>query len=95
MTAGPLQDWHVRPMLMRIKWGHMGNLNRYGAAVQLPRELAVGSTVVLDNRYGAKVSARVVAQVNLLEGGVRAYGIEFVEQDEHAKDFWGIVFPTA
>jgi hypothetical protein len=71
------------------------NLNRCGAAVQLPRELLVGSTVVVRNRYGVQVSARVVAQVNATEGGVRTYGIEFVEQDDRVKDFWGITFPTA
>ncbi len=70
------------------------NLNRYGAVVQLPRELVIGSTVVVENKYGAQLSARVVAQVNLLQNGVRAYGIEFSEQDEKAKDFWGIAFPT-
>ncbi len=71
------------------------NLNRYGAVIQLPRELQIGSTVVVENKYGAQLSARVVAQVNLLENGVRTYGIEFSEQDEKAKDFWGIAFPTA
>jgi len=70
------------------------NLNRHGAAVQLYRELSVGSTIVVRNKYGAQVSARVVTQVNAVEGGARTYGIEFVEQDG-TKDFWGITFPTA
>ena len=39
------------------------NLNRNGAAIQLNRELLVGSTVVVRNKSGAQVSARVVAQV--------------------------------
>ncbi len=71
------------------------NLNRYGAVVQSPRELEVGSAVLVRNKYGAEVSARVVAQVSAYEGGVRSYGIEFIEQDEKARDFWGITFPTA
>ncbi len=70
-------------------------LNRHGGAVQLPRELEIGSTVVVRNKYGAEVSARVVAQVNFTEGGIRTYGIEFVEQDEKTKNFWGIIFPSA
>ena len=70
------------------------NLNRHGAAVELPRELSVGSTLVVRNKYGEQASARVVAQVRLLEGGVRNYGIEFVEQDERTKNFWGITFPA-
>ncbi len=71
------------------------NLNRYGAAVQLPRELSVGSTVVVRNRYGAQILARVVAQVNVMEGGTRTYGIEFIEEEGGARDFWGITFPVA
>lgn len=71
------------------------NLNRHGATVQLNRELAVGSTVVVQNVRGTQVSARVVAQVSATEGGDRIYGIEFVEQDDRVKKFWGITFPTA
>lgn len=70
------------------------NLNRYGAAVQLPRELEVGSTVMVQNKYGHQLSARVIAQLNVLEGGVRTYGIEFVEEGDGARDFWGISFPA-
>ena len=70
------------------------NLNKHGAAVQLTRDLPVGSTVVVRNKRGAEVSARVVTQISAV-AGVRTYGIEFVEQDERAKQFWGITFPTA
>ncbi len=70
------------------------NLNKHGAAVQLTRDLAVGCTLVVRNKRGAEVSARVVTQISAVEG-VRTYGIEFVEQDERAKQFWGITFPTA
>jgi hypothetical protein len=71
------------------------NLNRYGAAIHLCRELSVGSTVVVRNKYGAQASARVVTQIRAVEGGARTYGIEFVEREDRTKDFWGISFPTA
>ena len=69
------------------------NLNKHGATVQLTRELTIGSTVLVRNKRGTQVEARVVAQVSAVEG-VRAYGIEFVEHDT-THDFWGICFPTA
>jgi hypothetical protein len=71
------------------------NLNRFGAAVQVNRELLLGSTVVVRNKYGAQLSARVVTQISALESGTRTYGIEFLEKGEPAKNFWGITFPTA
>jgi len=69
------------------------NLNKHGAAIQLNRELLVGSTVVVRNKSGAQVSARVVAQVAGLQG-VPTYAIEFAEQDDSVKTFWGITFPS-
>jgi len=69
------------------------NLNRHGAAVQLHRELIVGSTVVVKNQRGAQISARIVAQL-AAPHGVPTYAIEFVDQDEKAKNFWGITFPS-
>ena len=71
-----------------------GNLNRHGASVQLNRELLVGSTVVVQNKRGAQVCARVVAHLSTLQS-VLTYGIEFIEQDDRAKDFWGITFPSS
>jgi hypothetical protein len=68
------------------------NLNRYGAAIHLPRQLLVGSTVTVRNTRGTQVSARVVAQLAASQGG-SAYGIEFVEADR-ANGFWGISFPS-
>lgn len=68
------------------------NLNRYGAAIQLPRQLLVGSTITVRNTRGTQVSARVVAQLAASEG-VSAYGIEFVEPADLANGFWGINFP--
>jgi hypothetical protein len=67
-------------------------LNKHGAAVQLSRELLVGSVVSVNNRHGTELSARVVAQLVALEG-VSTYAIEFVEQGERAETFWGIIFP--
>ena len=71
------------------------NLNRFGAAIQLNRELLVGSTVVVRNKSGTQASARVVAQLAALQG-VPTYAIEFVEQDndDRVKAFWGITFPS-
>ena len=73
--------------------GKATNLNRHGAAIQLDRELSVGSTVVVRNLRGTQLNARVVAQVGAVEK-VRTYGIEFVENDAaHLENFWGIAFP--
>jgi hypothetical protein len=70
------------------------NLNRHGAAVQLHRELLVGSTVAIKNQRGTIVAARVVAQLAALRG-VPTYAIEFLEVDGAAKSFWGISFPSS
>jgi hypothetical protein len=84
------QDRQKCPFTMPAK---ATNLNRHGAAVQLNRDLLVGSTVVVRNARGTQISARVVAQLSALQG-VRTYGIEFIEQDDRAKNFWGITFPA-
>ena|SRR5258708_1291071 len=69
------------------------NLNRHGAAIQLNRELFVGSTIVLRNSRRTQASARVVAQVSAIQGSY-TYGVEFL-QDDTVKDFWGIAFPAS
>lgn len=69
------------------------NLNRHGAAIQLSRDLVVGSVIVVRNKRGAEVSARVVSQL-IATQGVSTYAIEFVEQGRGAEDFWGITFPS-
>ena len=69
------------------------NLNKYGAAVQLTRDLAVGSVVQLRNKNGGQASARIVAQLKASQG-VSTYAIEFVEQDGGGTNFWGISFPS-
>jgi autotransporter translocation and assembly factor TamB len=68
------------------------NLNKHGAAIQLNRELSVGSAVVVQNGRGTQASARVIAQVSATQGGVYTYGVEFLE-DGGVNDFWGISFP--
>ena len=55
-------------------------LNRHGAAIQLNRELLVGSTIVLQN-HQTQASARVVTQVSTRRQGVYIYGVEFLEDD--------------
>jgi len=67
-------------------------LNKHGAAVQLSRELLVGSVLSVDNKRGTQLAARVVAQLAGMQG-ISTYAIEFVEQDERAQTFWGITFP--
>jgi hypothetical protein len=69
------------------------NLNRHGAAIQLPRQLLVGSTVMVRNARGTQVSARVVAQLAVSQG-LSIYGIEFLQQDDTTNSFWGITFPA-
>jgi hypothetical protein len=68
-------------------------LNKHGAAVELNRELQVGSTVVVRNKSGTQVSARVVAQLAGLQG-LPTYAIEFAEQGDGVETFWGITFPS-
>jgi hypothetical protein len=69
------------------------NLNLHGAAVQIDRQLPIGCVLVVKNQRGTQVSARVVALLPAMQG-VATYGIEFVEQDERGKNFWGISFPS-
>ena len=69
------------------------NLNKHGGAIQLTRELFVGATVLVRNKRGTQISARVVSQINAEQGLLR-YGVEFVEEDTRATSFWGITFPS-
>jgi len=59
----------------------------------LNRELLTGSTIAVRNKRGTQVSARIVRQVSAVDG-VRTYGIEFIDDGDRAKKFWGITFPT-
>ena len=69
------------------------SLNRHGAAIQVPRELPLGIMLEVRNKRGTKLSARVVTQVSAVQGK-HVYGIEFVEDSDRSRNFWGINFPT-
>ena len=69
------------------------NLNKHGAAVQITRDLVVGSVISVKNRRGVQVFARIVSQLAATKG-VSTYGIEFVEQQKGTSTFWGISFPS-
>ena len=69
-------------------------LNRHGAAIQVGRELLVGSILsVRHGRGGTETPARVVAQIRAASQGIFTYGVEFLDSDA-TKDFWGIAFPS-
>jgi hypothetical protein len=63
------------------------NLNKHGGAPQITRELLVGTTVLVRNKRGTQISARVVSQINAEQGLLR-YGIEF-EEDPRAGGLLG------
>jgi hypothetical protein len=67
------------------------NLNKHGAAVQISRD--VGSVILVKNRRGVQVSARIVSQLTAAQG-VSTYRIEFIEQQDRANSFWGISLPS-
>jgi hypothetical protein len=69
------------------------NLNKHGAAVQISRDLVVGSVILVKNKRGVQVTARIVSQLTATQG-ISTYGIEFVEQQDKASNFWGISFPS-
>ena len=69
------------------------NLNKHGAAIQISRDLVVGSVILVKNNRNVQVSARIVAQLAATQG-VSTYAIEFVENDDKATNFWGISFPS-
>lgn len=82
------EDHQKCPFTMTAK---ATNLNRYGAAIHLDRQLLVGSTVRVRNNSGTQVSARVVAQLAASQK-TSVYGVEFTEPGV-ANGFWGISFP--
>jgi len=66
-------------------------LNKHGGALQITRELLVGTTILLRNKRGTQISARVVSQIDA-EQGLLKYGIQFVEEDVRSATFWGLRF---
>ena len=69
------------------------NLNKHGAAVQISRDLVIGSVILVKNKRGIQASARIVSQLTATQG-VSTYGIEFVERHDKVSNFWGISFPS-
>jgi hypothetical protein len=69
------------------------NLNKCGAAIQISRDLVVGSIVLVRNQRNIQISARIVSQLTSTHG-ISTYGIEFVEQQDNTGNFWGISFPS-
>ena len=69
------------------------NLNKHGGALQLTRDLEVGSVVRLRNKNRGEVSARIVALLKSSQG-VSTYAVEFVEEEGGVTNFWGISFPS-
>jgi hypothetical protein len=68
-------------------------LNRHGAAIQVVRELLVGSTLSVRHGHGGtETPARIVAQISASQG-IFTYGVEFLDS-EATRDFWGIAFPS-
>lgn len=70
------------------------HLNKHGAAVQISRDLVVGSVIQVKNKCGAQISARIVSLLRATHG-MSTYGIEFVGQDDQVGNFWGISFPSS
>lgn len=68
------------------------NLSKHGAAIQVGRQLVIGTTVLVRNKLGTQISARIVTELSAVQGGQYTYGIEFVEED--GNNFWGITFPV-
>jgi hypothetical protein len=68
-------------------------LNKYGAAVQISRDHVVGSVILVKNKRGVQVCARIVSQLTATQG-ISTFGIEFVEQQDKVENFWGISFPS-
>ena len=68
------------------------NVSKHGAAVQLNRQLFIGTIVLVRNKRGTQISARIVSEIKAIQGGQHTYGIEFAQGDTN--NFWGITFPA-
>lgn len=71
--------------------GKATNLNHFGGAITVPKQLPVGTTLTLRNNHKMEAAVKVVGQVKVL-GGMHSYGVQFVDD---ASGFWGITFPPA
>jgi hypothetical protein len=71
--------------------GKATNLNYYGAAIMVPRQVPVGTTLKVRNNHKFEAAVKVVSQINAVSG-MHSYGVQFVDE---AAGFWGIHFPMA
>jgi hypothetical protein len=71
--------------------GKATNLNYYGAAITVPRQVPVGTTLKVRNNHKLEATVKVVSQVKAVSG-MHSYGVQFVEE---SAGFWGIHFPLA
>ena len=66
------------------------SLNHYGAALMMPTQLQVGTTVIVRNAQKAEATVKVVSH-STGHMGMNSYGVQFVGD---ASGFWGIHFPV-
>ena len=70
--------------------GKATNLNHYGAAIMVPRQVPLGSTLTVRNNHKFEAAVKVVSQINAVSG-MHSYGVQFVND---AAGFWGVHFPV-
>jgi len=71
--------------------GKATSLNHFGAAIIVPRQVPLGSTLTVRNNHRLEAAVKVVSQIKAVSG-MHSYGVQFVDD---AAGFWGIVFPNA
>jgi hypothetical protein len=69
--------------------GKATSLNYYGAAIMVPRQIPVGSTLKVRNNHKFEAAVKVVSQIKAVSG-MHSYGVQFVNEEA---GFWGIHFP--
>jgi hypothetical protein len=70
--------------------GKATSLNYYGAAIMVPRQIPVGSTLKVRNNHKFEAAVKVVSQIKAVSG-MHSYGVQFVNEEA---GFWGIHFPV-
>ncbi len=70
--------------------GKATSLNYYGAAIMVPRQIPVGSTITVRNNHKFEATVKVVSQIKAVSG-MHSYGVQFVTE---SAGFWGIHFPV-
>lgn len=69
--------------------GKATSLNYYGAAIMVPRQVPVGSTLTVRNNHRFEAAVKVVSQIKAVSG-MHSYGVQFLDEQI---GFWGIHFP--